>query len=132
MLFPVMSAAAVFVFAVLVFGAFYASGTFDRYGEDGGATPLDLGIMFLAYLGVAFVVIYFNAALIACAFERLRGGSSNLRYGLRSSNRRIGSMLGWAIMSATVGLILDYLRAPAVDRRGVARRRGHGQSGFAG
>jgi hypothetical protein len=90
-LFPVMSAAAVLVFAVLVFGAFYASGTFDRYGEDGGATPLDLGIMFLAYLGVAFVVIYFNAALIACAFERLRGGSPNLRYGLRSSNRRIGS-----------------------------------------
>jgi hypothetical protein len=91
-------------------GVLYGFGRLDNLDEEGNFGAVDLVPAFLVYFGVSFIVIFFNSALVACAFERLRGGSPNLRYGLRASYRRVGSILGWALFATTFGLVFDSLK----------------------
>lgn len=61
---------------------------------------------FLFYLVNYFVVIFFNAALIACVLERIDGGQPTLGYGLRCAWQRLPQILGWALLASTVGFAL--------------------------
>ena len=70
----------------------------------------DIVLLVLLYVAVYFVTIFFNAALIAAALERLRGGDPNIRSGLAVASRHIPAILGWAVIAATVGLILQMMR----------------------
>ena len=67
------------------------------------------GVLFLFYLCNYFVVIFFNAAIIACATIRLGGGSPTVGDGFRAAAARLPAIAGWAVMSATVGLILRLI-----------------------
>lgn len=64
---------------------------------------------FLLYLVNYFVVIFFNAALIACVLERVNGGQPTLGYGLRCAWQRLPQILGWALLASTVGFLLRML-----------------------
>ena len=62
------------------------------------------------------MIIFFNAALVSAATIRLNGGDPTLADGLRGAWSHIGSILGWAAIAATVGLLLQLLR----ERAGIA------------
>jgi hypothetical protein len=62
--------------------------------------------LFLFYLVNYFVVIFFNTALISAATIRLKGGSPTLRDGLAFAWENVGTILQWAAVAATVGMIL--------------------------
>ena len=66
--------------------------------------------------GSSFIVIFFNAALVAAALERLRGGDPNIASGLKAASGHIPQILGWALITTVVTLILQALR----DRGGIA------------
>ena len=126
LLFPLMS----FVAVAIVVGAFlaiaYSTGSFDRLdaainddtatttattAEEEGVNILDVTLYVLGFVAVTYVVVFFNAALVAAALERLRGGDPNVMTGLRAVVPQMHNILGWAIISATVGLILQVLRS---------------------
>ena len=66
-------------------------------------------ILFLFYL-VQYTVVYFNStALVGAAMIRLRGGDPKVKDGLAIAWSHILPILGWALVSATVGLILNSL-----------------------
>ncbi|MGB9108075.1 MAG: DUF6159 family protein, partial [Telluria sp.] len=65
---------------------------------------------FLFYVVQYFVVFYFNTALVGAVMIRLDGGSPTLGDGLRIANGRIGAILGYAVISATVGVILRTIQ----------------------
>ncbi len=66
-------------------------------------------ILFLFYL-VQYTVVYFNStALVGAAMIRLRGGDPKVKDGLAIAWSHILPVLGWALVSATVGLILNAL-----------------------
>ena len=67
------------------------------------------GVLFLFYLCNYFVVIFFNAAIIACATNRLGGGNATVGDGFRAAAARLPAIAGWAVMSATVGLVLRVI-----------------------
>jgi len=67
-------------------------------------------IYFGLYFALAFISIYFNVAIIAIATIRLKGGDPTLKDGIRTANRNLGSIAKWAVISATVGLLLRILR----------------------
>ena len=67
------------------------------------------GMLFLFYFCNYFVIVYFNAAIVACAFARMTGGNPSLGDGLRAAGSRLPVILGWALVSATVGLILRVI-----------------------
>lgn len=109
-LFPIMAglslAALLGIFSAIGSGA----GTFDRLSaeEDLESVDIVLGAL-LVFLGY-FVVIFFNAALIAAALERLRGGDPNVGSGLSAAASHIHTIIGWAIIAAAVALIFALLR----------------------
>lgn len=122
--FPIMAAFTILL-TVAVFGAVAAStGTFDRIDAVQADVPgaamstgdvlLGIGVFFLT----TFIGIFFNSALVAAALERLRGGDPNVASGLRVAMRHIHMIIGWAIIAATVGLLLQLLRNMARQRFG--------------
>lgn len=67
------------------------------------------GLLFVFYAVSYFVVIFFNTALITCVNARLNGKEVTIGEGLSNAMRHFGSILAWALISATVGLILQVL-----------------------
>ena len=53
-----------------------------------------------------FIAVFFNVALAACAVRSLRGEDTTVGEGIRAALQRIGPILGWTLVAATVGLIL--------------------------
>ena len=80
-------------------------------GQAQSYNPGDIVLLVLLYISVYFVMIFFNSALIAAALERLRGGDPNISSGMAVAMKHIPQILGWAIISASVGLILQILRS---------------------
>ncbi len=64
---------------------------------------------FVYYLANYFVVIFFNTALIHAATIRLRGGHATVADGLNFAWANVGRILQWAVLAATVGMILRAL-----------------------
>src|SRR5262249_39867725 len=56
-----------------------------------------------------FVIIFFNAALVSCALMRFNGVEPTLGDGLRAASLRLPQILLWALVSATVGMILKAI-----------------------
>ena len=76
-------------------------------------TGLFLVILFAFYAVSYFVVIFFNTALISCVNARLNGVEMSVREGLDSASRHLPSILAWALISATVGIILHLIEQRA-------------------
>ena len=66
-------------------------------------------LTFAFYFCNYFVIYFFNAALVHCALFRFRGMESGVDDGLRAAVRRLPEIIGWAVVSATVGLLLKAI-----------------------
>ena len=122
LLFPILSGLALIGLLAVFFVIGLATGTVERLGAAtaaGGAgavvTTID-GVVTFAFLVLAYTIaITFNAALISAALERLRGGDPTVGSGLRAVLPHLPAILGWAVIAATVGMILNALRGRAND-----------------
>lgn len=74
--------------------------------EDGTMTGTSLPLMVLMYFVLAYITIFFNAALVSAANERLEGGDPTIGSAIRGAARRAGKIVPWALLSATVSVIL--------------------------
>ena len=83
------------------------------YLADGGF--FTLLAVFVIYVAVYAVSIFFNAAVIEMATIRFNGGDPVIKDGLSKAWSRIGRILQWAVVAATVGLIFRILRDQAKD-----------------
>jgi len=66
--------------------------------------------LFAFYLVSYFVVIFFNTALVSCVNARLQGKEMSVGEGLSVALAHFTSILAWALVSATVGIILQILK----------------------
>jgi hypothetical protein len=76
--------------------------------------PAIVVIMIIATLAVTVVSVFFNGALVSGAHERFAGGDPTVTSALGRALRRLPALVAWALLTATVGLILRALR----DRAG--------------
>jgi uncharacterized protein DUF6159 len=110
LLFPLISLGAlvaVFVsFAIPVLGL----GLFAGATHDSGFTALHYVVAFLFYFSQYFVIFFFNAALVGAAMKRLDGGDPTLGDGIRIATSRIGAIAGYALIAATVGMVLRAIQ----------------------
>jgi len=126
--FPIVSGIAVVIVTLsfIVPGIF--TGYWDSFSGDNGNIPASMwALIVLFYLVEYLVIIFFNAALVSAAMVRLKGGDPSLGDGLRGAWSHIGAILGWAAISATVGLVLQALR----ERGGIAGVIAAGLGGMA-
>jgi hypothetical protein len=110
-LFPLISSMAMLAvlasFAIPVMGWVVFSGRSATGSAVAGTTFYALGFLF--YLTQYFVIFFFNAALVGAAMIRLDGGDPTLSDGLRLAASRWTSILGYAAIAATVGLVLRVI-----------------------
>jgi len=116
MLFPVFSAISCFVLTAIIAtgGAFLmlparaaAIAAGERFNPN--QSPLFLLGLFTLYVVNYFVIVFFNVALVGVANSRLMGGTWTFRDGLELAWARKGTILQWALLAATVGVILRTL-----------------------
>ncbi|MDI9565313.1 MAG: hypothetical protein BWX85_00358 [Chloroflexi bacterium ADurb.Bin120] len=84
---------------------------------DTGMPAFGYMVLFLFYLVQYTVVFYNNTALVGAAMIRLRGGDPTVRDGYKIASQRILPILGWSLISATVGLILNMLSGNSDHKR---------------
>lgn len=116
MVFPVVSAiasavvvAAFLVPVVLSVSATHAGASTVHRGS--GNVPLWMyPATFAFYVVIAIVTIYCNSALMGAAMIRLRGGNPTLGDGFRYANAHLPQILGWALIAATVGMVLRSIQ----------------------
>jgi len=75
--------------------------------------PLGYVLMFVAYLIGAYVTIFFQSALVLAANERLSGGEPTLGWAISAAASNAGRILPWAIISATVSIVLQAVQERA-------------------
>jgi len=66
--------------------------------------------LFIFYLVNYFIIIFFNSALAASVIAYCRGQTPSVKYGLIIAWNNMEHILGWAMVSATVGLILHLIQ----------------------
>jgi hypothetical protein len=67
------------------------------------------GVAFAFYFCTYFVTIFCNAALISCAFLRFNGETPTVADGFRAAMARLPQIFAWALVSATVGVLLKVI-----------------------
>lgn len=114
--FPVVSSIACFVAIVSFFLPLILTGAVQHLNN--GLTATHYVVLFAFYFVTSFIVIFFNSALVSCAFASLKGQPTTCRDGLRNASRHLGPILLWSLISATIGMILRAVN----ERAGVVGR----------
>lgn len=113
LIFPVLSG----IFTILAFGGIVyggvVTGFFQRLAESGDrsleANVLGYGALFVWYFVNWFIVLFFNVGVVACARIRMEGGDPTVGDGFRAARENLSRIVLWALVSATVGLILRMI-----------------------
>ena len=101
MIFPLLSC----ITAILVFASFLP--LFDQnIAEQGEQNPINIIALGLLYLTEYFIIFFFNSALVGAAMIRMDGGDPTVRDGLGIAWSKVGRILGYAMIAATVGVML--------------------------
>lgn len=115
-IFPIITGlTAILVLAsfIVPIGVLAANGAFDWLKDEkevpGWFWAAALGVMFLYYFVSYFVIIFFNAALVSCALQRFNGQEPTIVGGLGAAAARLPQILGWSLVSATVGMLLKLI-----------------------
>jgi len=115
-IFPIISGIAMLFitagFAIPTLAGNFIDGMFNT-----GIPILGYVVLFAFYLVQYLVVYFFNTALVGAAMIRLRGGDPTVKDGFRIAFSRIGPIAGWALLSATVGLVLNIVSGKG-DKKG--------------
>ncbi len=112
-LFPVISMVGVIIVTLSFAVPMLLAGFVDSLtaGDANGILSIVIGFFFYAVMYT--VIIFSNAALVGAAMIRLDGGDPTLSDGFRIAQRHIGAIIGYALISATVGIVLR-----AISERG--------------
>lgn len=117
MIFPVLSTVA----AALVVASFllplWSTGTLEQWaqvaeqdaksgGDQGYGSPVMWAVLFAFYFCNYFVIVFFNSALVACTMQVLSGEPPRVSYGLSMASKRLPQIIGWALVSAVIGVLL--------------------------
>jgi hypothetical protein len=112
LLFPLISALAMFAvllsFALPALGAMALGGGMHTGGPDGNNALYVMAFFF--YLTQYFVIFFFNAALVSAAMARMNGSNPSLQDSLRVAASKWLSILGYAAIAATVGMVLRAIQ----------------------
>ena len=111
LVFPLLSA----ICCLIVLASFAAPIVLSERFRDlidknqGFNDPVWYVLLFAFYFVNYFVIVFFNAALISCALARFNGMEPTLADGFGAAASRLPQILGWSLVSATVGVILKVI-----------------------
>ena len=81
-------------------------------GEEGSEDGAFVVGTFLSYMAIAIITVFWNAAIIASAHERLTAGTNpSFSYGIKQAMKCLPQIVIWGLISGTVGLIITALES---------------------
>ena len=95
--------------------------------NGGSFRPLAVVIGVVGYFVLAYITVFFNAALVFAADELMRGGTPSVGTAIAGARARAHRILPWAIVSAVVSIVLRAIE----ERGGVLGRIGGMIAGIA-
>tara|TARA_B100000959_G_scaffold260867_1_gene297841 strand:+ start:490 stop:1320 length:831 start_codon:yes stop_codon:yes gene_type:complete len=98
---------------IAAFGLVSFSGGIGYFtgGEDRAEDGMIVGV-FLSYMVIAIITVFWNAAIVASAHERLTAGTNpSFSYGIRQALKCLPQIFVWGLISGTVGLIIMALES---------------------
>lgn len=103
LIFPLLS----FLASIVVLATFMVPMILTGMMESMLGVPyLSTLVTFLFYMVLYTVTIFCNAAIVGATHIRLNGGDPTVWDGLAIAQKHVGAILGYAAISATVGMIL--------------------------
>ena len=109
LLLPLISGIASLAVAATFIVPLFAAGG----GPSDGMSGASILLLIVMYFVLAYITIFFNAALISAAHERLEGGDPTIGSALRGAAGRAGKIVPWALLSAVVSMILRAIEERA-------------------
>jgi hypothetical protein len=125
-LLPLLSLLSTVILAAVVFTPIALIAR-DGSGNFDASKPLVWILGFAGAVALSYIVVFFNAALVYAANSRFRGETMSIGDAMRAAHERAHVLLPWAIVSATVSVVLRALE----QRAGVAGRIIGGLAGVA-
>ena len=107
-IFPLLSSIALLIVTASFAVPMFTAGFFDQM-LGGKSEIFHYVVLFFFYIVQYTVIIFANSALIGAALIRLRGGDPTVGDGFRIAFGHFGKILGYALIAATVGLILRWI-----------------------
>lgn len=104
-LFPIMSLIGTVVLALTLLGTVPL--TLDYSGRY--RTEVIVGVVLGYLVFFYFIPVFFNAALVSAAMERLRGGNPNIKSGLLAAVKKVHHLFFWAAIVAVVMTFIKLL-----------------------
>ena len=81
---------------------------------------------FISYFIVSIITVFWNAAIIASAYERMTTGRNpSFSYGIKQAMKCFPQILIWGLISGTVGVIISFFEAMAESDNIVVAIIGH-------
>ena len=110
LLFPALSGIAVALVSASFFGIGILTGLQESF--EGGEFAFEgigtvVGILY--YMVLYTVIFFFNAALVGASLIRLQGGDPTVADGFRIATEKIGPIIGYAALAASVGMFVRAL-----------------------
>lgn len=121
MLFPVVSSSVLIVvvlsFVLGIAGIFigyetiFGDGSFSSASIEGGTAEwIGYLLTFIFYLISYFLIIFFNVGLVYCVKRIFEGEETSFGEGFRYASTRTVPIFMWAVLAATVGVILRMIQ----------------------
>ncbi|MBK5930295.1 DUF6159 family protein [Halochromatium salexigens] len=125
MLYPLLAGLGILLFSALILGGggwlLLSHPEFEQLlsqleqpSQDGDAPwwayAAGAFLLWLFLLVTSFITHFFLTALVGGTLERLHGGNPSVGDGLALARQRAGVILGYSAITATVGLLLSFLR----------------------
>ncbi len=116
LLFPLLSGffSILFIFSIL-FPTIFVS---LLAGEEFVGSIVDYILLFLVYLGLAFIATFFNVATVYTTKKRFEGGNASFMESINFAFSKIHIIFMWSLVSAIVGIFLRLLENLANRMKG--------------
>jgi hypothetical protein len=109
LLFPILSVFFSLVFILALIFPMFMPVMFDGESINTLAVVVNYIILFLMYLGIAFIGTFFNVCVVYTTKTRFDGGDATFMDSIRFAFSKIHLIFSWSLVSATVGLLLKTL-----------------------
>ncbi|MBI2665933.1 hypothetical protein HYX12_04895 [Candidatus Woesearchaeota archaeon] len=119
LLFPLLSSIFSFILLLIFVLPFFLVVFFESEEVSSAAPILVYGGIFIFYFLVTFFAIFFNAGVVHIAKTRFEGGDATFKDGIKAGFTHLGAIIKWALVSATIGLILNALESKARQEKGI-------------
>jgi hypothetical protein len=114
LVFPLISTIAALAvmatFALGAWGAWGLAGLQQLQDSRGHLPTMGYAALFAFYVVSYFIMFFFNAALVGATLAHFDGRSSSVGEALRQAAGKSGELLGYAVIAATVGVLLKALQ----------------------